>query len=128
MKDEYDFSKAERGKFYRRDAVLVPPVHLDPEVLAFQPDRTRQRPFEEGYRADRGGRIDSARGLVSALRHPGPTGFPAFSRSARNTASAVSGSSVRRTPTASSMALAIAGDRHSVAVSPAPLAPNGPLC
>ena len=35
MKDEYDFSKAERGKFHRPDATLVPPVHLDPEVLAF---------------------------------------------------------------------------------------------
>ena len=34
MKDEYDFSKAERGRFYRPDAVLVPPVHLDPDVLA----------------------------------------------------------------------------------------------
>ena len=35
MKDEYDFSKAERGRFYRPDAVLNPPVHLDAEVLAF---------------------------------------------------------------------------------------------
>ena len=35
MKDEYDFSKAERGKFYRPDAVLTPPVHLEAEVLAF---------------------------------------------------------------------------------------------
>jgi hypothetical protein len=34
MKDEYDFSRARRGQFYRPDAVLVPPVHLDPEVLA----------------------------------------------------------------------------------------------
>ena len=43
MKDEYDFSKAERGKFYRRDAVLVPPVHLDPEVLAFLTARAQAR-------------------------------------------------------------------------------------
>jgi hypothetical protein len=35
MKDEYDFSTAERGKFYRKDARLVPPVHLDPEVLDY---------------------------------------------------------------------------------------------
>jgi hypothetical protein len=35
MKDEYDFSNAERGKFYRRDAQLIPPVHLDPEVLSY---------------------------------------------------------------------------------------------
>ena len=33
MKDEYDFSKATRGKFYRRDAALVPPVHLEADVL-----------------------------------------------------------------------------------------------
>jgi hypothetical protein len=33
MKREYDFSKAERGKFHRRGVELAPPVHLDPEVL-----------------------------------------------------------------------------------------------
>jgi hypothetical protein len=43
MKDEYDFSKAERGRFYRADAVLVPPVHLDPEVLAFLSARAEAR-------------------------------------------------------------------------------------
>ena len=35
MKDEDDFSGAERGKFYRKGARLVPPVHLDPEVLDY---------------------------------------------------------------------------------------------
>jgi len=43
MKDEYDFSKAERGKFYRPDTVLSPPVHLDPEVLAFLSARAQAR-------------------------------------------------------------------------------------
>jgi len=43
MKDEYDFSKAERGRFHRRDAVLVPPVHLDPEVLAYLAARAEAR-------------------------------------------------------------------------------------
>ena len=38
MKDEYDFSKAQRGRFFREAAVLAPPVHLDPEVLAFLSD------------------------------------------------------------------------------------------
>ena len=33
MKDEYDFSKAERGKFFREGARIVPPVHLEPDVL-----------------------------------------------------------------------------------------------
>lgn len=35
MKAEYDFSKAERGKFYRPDAKLCLPVYLDEDVLAF---------------------------------------------------------------------------------------------
>jgi hypothetical protein len=43
MKDEYDFANAERGKFYREGAVLVPPVHLDPEVLAFLSERAKAR-------------------------------------------------------------------------------------
>jgi len=32
MKKEYDFSKAERGRFYRRGAKLNFPVYLDPQV------------------------------------------------------------------------------------------------
>jgi hypothetical protein len=43
MKDEYDFSSAERGKFYRRDAQLIPPVHLDPEVLNYLAARAEAR-------------------------------------------------------------------------------------
>jgi hypothetical protein len=43
MKDEYDFSDAERGKFYRRDAQLIPPVHLDPEVLSYLAARAEAR-------------------------------------------------------------------------------------
>jgi hypothetical protein len=35
MKDEYDFSKGERGKFFREGAILVPPIHLDPEVRSY---------------------------------------------------------------------------------------------
>lgn len=33
MKDEYDFSTAARGRFFRKGARLVPPVHLEPDVL-----------------------------------------------------------------------------------------------
>ncbi|MGJ5200089.1 MULTISPECIES: hypothetical protein [unclassified Bradyrhizobium] len=33
MKDEYDFSNAERGKFFRKGARMLPPVHLEPDVL-----------------------------------------------------------------------------------------------
>ncbi|WP_028347825.1 hypothetical protein [Bradyrhizobium murdochi] len=35
MKDEYDFSTAERGKFFREEARLMPPIHLDPEVFDY---------------------------------------------------------------------------------------------
>ena len=43
MKDEYDFAGAERGKFYRKDAVLVPPVHLDTDVLKYLVERANAR-------------------------------------------------------------------------------------
>jgi uncharacterized protein len=43
MKDEYDFSAAERGKFFREGARLVPPVHLEPEVLDYLSERASER-------------------------------------------------------------------------------------
>jgi hypothetical protein len=43
MKDEYDFSNAERGRFYLQDAILAPPVHLDADVLAFLAARAAAR-------------------------------------------------------------------------------------
>ena len=35
MRKEYDFSKGERGKFYRPDMKLNIPIYLDKEVSAF---------------------------------------------------------------------------------------------
>jgi len=35
MKKEYDFSKAERGRFYRPNAKLNLPVYLEPNVQAW---------------------------------------------------------------------------------------------
>jgi hypothetical protein len=35
MKAEYDFSKGERGKFYRTGALLNLPVYLEPDVDIF---------------------------------------------------------------------------------------------
>jgi hypothetical protein len=32
MKRNYDFSKGERGKFYRPDAELTIPIYLEPDV------------------------------------------------------------------------------------------------
>ncbi|MEW6374851.1 MAG: hypothetical protein AB1502_03555 [Thermodesulfobacteriota bacterium] len=35
MKKEYDFSKGERGKFYRQNVRLHLPIYLDEESLEF---------------------------------------------------------------------------------------------
>ena len=35
MREEYDFSKGERGKFFRQDMKLNVPIYLDDEVSAF---------------------------------------------------------------------------------------------
>ena len=35
MRDEYDFSKGERGKFFKPEAQLNLPVYLDDEVRAY---------------------------------------------------------------------------------------------
>jgi hypothetical protein len=35
MRDEYDFSKGTRGKFYRPDTKLNLPIYLEDEVMAF---------------------------------------------------------------------------------------------
>ena len=35
MREEYDFSKGVRGKFYRKDAVFHLPIYLEPEVESF---------------------------------------------------------------------------------------------
>ncbi|MCL2658350.1 MAG: hypothetical protein FWD62_13250 [Betaproteobacteria bacterium] len=35
MKDHYDFSKGERGKFYRPDAIFRLPVYLDENVQSY---------------------------------------------------------------------------------------------
>lgn len=43
MKDEYDFSKAQRGKFYRPNLRLIPPLRLEPEVLDFLATRAQER-------------------------------------------------------------------------------------
>ncbi len=35
MKEEYDFSNGERGKFYHKDATFNLPIYLEPEVENF---------------------------------------------------------------------------------------------
>jgi hypothetical protein len=43
MKKEYDFSKGERGKFFRPDAELSIPVYLEPQVAEAVRERARKR-------------------------------------------------------------------------------------
>ena len=42
MKKEYDFSKGERGKFYRPDAEFNIPVYLEPDVADVVRRRARK--------------------------------------------------------------------------------------
>ena len=46
MKDEYDFSKGERGKFYRPGAKLNFPIYLEEDVLAYLSERARSKGIE----------------------------------------------------------------------------------
>jgi hypothetical protein len=46
MKDEYDFSNAERGKFFRQDAALDLPVYLDAPVRDYLTARAKAKGVE----------------------------------------------------------------------------------
>lgn len=46
MKQEYDFSKGERGKFFRKNARLNLPVYLDEEVQSYLQERARSKGVE----------------------------------------------------------------------------------
>ncbi|MBN8733364.1 MAG: hypothetical protein J0L64_22710 [Acidobacteria bacterium] len=43
MKAEYDFSKGERGKFYRPDAELRLPIYLDADVQDYLAARAAEK-------------------------------------------------------------------------------------
>jgi hypothetical protein len=43
MKPEYDFSKGERGRFFRPDAEVRLPIYLDAEVQKYLADRAAQK-------------------------------------------------------------------------------------
>lgn len=38
MQQEYDFSKGERGKFYRKNIKINLPIYLEPDIQAFVED------------------------------------------------------------------------------------------
>ena len=48
MNKEYDFTKAERGKFYRPDAKLNIPVYLEDEVRDFVTGIAEQKKADMG--------------------------------------------------------------------------------
>ena len=48
MKKEYDFSKGERGKFYRRGIELNIPVYLEPDVAKVVRQRARKNDSSMG--------------------------------------------------------------------------------
>jgi hypothetical protein len=43
MKPEYDFTKGERGKFFRPDAEIRLPIYLDTEVQKYLEQRATQK-------------------------------------------------------------------------------------
>ena len=43
MKKEHDFSKGERGKFFRPDAELRLPIYLDSDVQTYLAERAAQK-------------------------------------------------------------------------------------
>ncbi len=43
MKEEYDFSKGERGRFYRDGATINIPVYLDQDVKHFLTDKAKAK-------------------------------------------------------------------------------------
>lgn len=46
MKQEYDFSNAERGKFYRPNAKLNLPVYLDEDVRNYLAEKAKGKGVE----------------------------------------------------------------------------------
>jgi hypothetical protein len=43
MKPEYDFSKGERGKFFRPNAELRLPIYLDADIQTYLSERAAQK-------------------------------------------------------------------------------------
>jgi len=46
MRDEYDFSKGERGKFYKPDATLNLPVYLNDDVRSVLQRKAKEKGIE----------------------------------------------------------------------------------
>ncbi len=46
MKDEYDFSRGERGRFYTPDAEFVIPIYLEEDVIGYLSERAEAKGVE----------------------------------------------------------------------------------
>jgi hypothetical protein len=46
MRDEYDFSKGQRGKFFKPDVALILPVYLDEYVLRILQRQAKEKGIE----------------------------------------------------------------------------------
>ena len=46
MQNEYNFSNAQRGKFFRKDSALELPVYLDPDVRNYLAARAKDKGIE----------------------------------------------------------------------------------
>jgi hypothetical protein len=69
MKKEYDFSKGERGKFYRPDLELNIPIYLDRDVAEVMRQRARKSNSAVGTIVNRWLRAD-----IRAARKSGEAG------------------------------------------------------
>lgn len=49
MKDEYDFSQGQRGKFYRSDSQLNIPVYLDQDVETWLLEKAKVKGVDVQY-------------------------------------------------------------------------------
>ena len=43
MRDDYDFSKGERGKFYKPEARLRTPIYVDDEIRCFLEKEAKEK-------------------------------------------------------------------------------------
>jgi hypothetical protein len=53
MKPEYDFSKGERGKFFRSNAELRFPIYLNADVQAYLTERAAEKGIPLGEMVNR---------------------------------------------------------------------------
>ncbi len=66
MKKEYDFSKGERGKFYRPDVRLNLPIYLDDDVAEFVQKYARRKKMDAQTAANEILRVNKE--MLQALR------------------------------------------------------------